>query len=90
MRRFFEQLEARVSRLPGVGSVAAVNQFPLNGALASADYKLEDRPPASDSQLPTANYRHGDAPVLRDDGHPARLRPRLRGDRRRGRAERRL
>ncbi|HVQ25260.1 MAG TPA: ABC transporter permease, partial [Planctomycetota bacterium] len=57
MRRFFEQLEARVSRLPGVGSVAAVNQFPLNGALASADYKLEDRPPASDSQLPTANYR---------------------------------
>src|SRR5262245_16353829 len=57
MRRFYEQLEARVSRLPGVGSVAAVNQFPLNGSLASADYKVEDRPPASESQLPTANYR---------------------------------
>jgi len=57
MRRFYEQLEARVARLPGVASVAAVNQLPLNGALASADYKVEDRPPASDSQLPTANYR---------------------------------
>jgi ABC-type lipoprotein release transport system permease subunit len=57
MRRFYEQLEVRVARLPGVASVAAANQFPLNGALASADYKVEDRPPASESQLPTANYR---------------------------------
>ena len=57
IRRFYEQLEARVARLPGVVSVAAVNQLPLNGALASADYKVADRPPASESQLPTANYR---------------------------------
>ena len=57
MRRFYEQLEARVARLPGVVSVAAVNQLPLNGALASVDYKVEGRPPASDSQLPTTNYR---------------------------------
>ena len=57
LRRFYEQLEARVARLPGVVSVAAVNQLPLNGALASADYKVADRPPASESQLPTANYR---------------------------------
>jgi len=57
MRRFYEQLEARVARLPGVASVAAVNQLPLNGALASVDYKVEGRPPASDSQLPTTNYR---------------------------------
>jgi putative ABC transport system permease protein len=57
MRRFYEQLEARVARLPGVASVAAVNQLPLNGALATVDYKVEGRPPASESQLPTANYR---------------------------------
>jgi predicted permease len=57
MRRFYEQLEARVARLPGVVSVAAANQLPLNGALASVDYKVEGRPPASDSQLPTTNYR---------------------------------
>jgi predicted permease len=57
MRRFYEQLEARVARLPGVLSVGAVNHVPLNGSLASADYKLEDHPPASESQLPTTNYR---------------------------------
>ena len=57
VRRFYEELEARVLRLPGVVSVAAVNQFPLNGALANADYKVADRPPASDTQLPTADYR---------------------------------
>jgi putative ABC transport system permease protein len=57
MRRFYEQLEARVARQPGVVSVAAVNQLPLNGALATVDYKVEGRPPASDSQLPTTNYR---------------------------------
>jgi predicted permease len=56
-RRFYEELEARVLQLPGVVSAAAVNQFPLNGALASVDYKVADRPPASDSRLPTADYR---------------------------------
>ena len=57
IRRFYEELAARVRRLPGVVSVAAVNHVPLNGALASADYKVADRPPASDQQLPTADYR---------------------------------
>jgi predicted permease len=57
MRRFYEQLEARVARLPGVLSVGAVNHVPLNGSLASADYKREDRPPASESELPTTSYR---------------------------------
>src|SRR6185436_7998063 len=55
--RFYEELEARVGRLPGVVSVAAVNQFPLNGGLASVDYKVADSPPASDSELPTTDYR---------------------------------
>jgi len=55
--QFYRQLEARVAALPGVTSVAAVNQVPLNGALASAEYKVADRPPASDDNLPTAQYR---------------------------------
>jgi putative ABC transport system permease protein len=55
--RFFEQLEDRLLELPGVESVAGTNHLPLNGALASADYKVADRPPASDDQLPTALYR---------------------------------
>ena len=41
--RFYEELEARVAALPGVVRVAAVNHVPLNGALASADYKVADR-----------------------------------------------
>ncbi len=55
--RFYDDLETRVARLPGVASVAAVSQVPLNGALASADYKVADRPPASEDKLPTAQYR---------------------------------
>jgi putative ABC transport system permease protein len=55
--RFYETLEARVSTLPGVLSVAAVNQVPLNGAIASADYKVADRAPVSEDKLPTAQYR---------------------------------
>jgi predicted permease len=55
--QFYRQLEARVAALPGVTSVAAVNHVPLNGALASAEYKVADRPPASDDNLPTAQYR---------------------------------
>ncbi len=67
---FYRQLEARVAALPGVTSVAAVNQLPLNGALASADYKVADRPPASESQLPTANYRMATEAYFRSMGIP--------------------
>jgi predicted permease len=55
--RFYELLEARLLAIPGVQSVAATNHVPLNGALATADYKVADRPPASEDQLPTALYR---------------------------------
>jgi len=54
---FYRDLEARVAGLPGVLAVAAVNHVPLNGALASADYKVAGRPPLRDDQLPTAQYR---------------------------------
>jgi predicted permease len=55
--RFYEELEARLLELPGVESVAATNHVPLNGAIASADYKVAGEPPASEDQLPTALYR---------------------------------
>jgi putative ABC transport system permease protein len=55
--RFYRALETRVASLPGVVAVAAVNHVPMNGALASADYKVADRPPLRDDQLPTAQYR---------------------------------
>jgi predicted permease len=55
--QFYRQLEARVAALPGVVSVAAVNHVPLNGALASAEYQVADRPPVSERDLPTAQFR---------------------------------
>jgi putative ABC transport system permease protein len=55
--RFYRELESRVRALPGVVSVSASNHIPLNGALATVDYKVADRPPASEDQLPTAQYR---------------------------------
>jgi predicted permease len=57
LSQFYRQLEARVLALPGVAAVGAVNQVPLNGALATTEYKLPDGPPVPDSQLPTAQYR---------------------------------
>ena len=55
--QFYRQLEARVAALPGVVSVAAVNHVPLNGALASAEYQVAGRPPVSEKDLPTAQFR---------------------------------
>jgi putative ABC transport system permease protein len=55
--RFYREVESRVAALPGVAAVAAVNHVPLNGALASADYKVAGQAPVADDQLATANYR---------------------------------
>ena len=55
---FYRELESKVAALPGVTAVSAVNHVPLNGALASADYKTHDMPAGtSDARLPTATYR---------------------------------
>jgi len=54
--RFSRELESRVAALPGVRAAGTVSQIPLNGALASADYRVADRPP-SEGQIPTAQYR---------------------------------
>ena len=68
--QFYRQLEARVAALPGVTTVAAVNHVPLNGATASAEYKVADRPPASDDELPTAQYRMATPGYFRAMGVP--------------------
>lgn len=54
---FYHELESRVVNLPGVTAVSAANQVPLNGALASADYKTDDTPLGDDARVPTADYR---------------------------------
>ncbi len=68
--QFYREFESRVAGLPGVASVAAVSQVPLNGALASADYKVADRPPAAEDQLPTAQYRLATPSYFRTMGIP--------------------
>jgi putative ABC transport system permease protein len=68
--RFYERLEARLLELPGVESAAATNHVPLNGAIASADYKVADRPPASEDKLPTALYRMVTPQYFRTMGIP--------------------
>jgi putative ABC transport system permease protein len=68
--RFYRELEARVARIPGVTSVAAANHVPLDGAQASADYKVSDRPPASEDQVPTALYRMVTPAYFRTMGIP--------------------
>jgi len=55
--QFYRALESRVAALPGVTAVGAVNHVPLNGALASAEYKVADGPAVAEDQLPTAQYR---------------------------------
>jgi putative ABC transport system permease protein len=72
MSRFYRDLEGRLSRLPGVSEVAAVNHVPLNGALASADYKVADRAPVGEDQLPTAQYRMVTPAYFRAMGVPLR------------------
>ena len=54
---FYRELESRVAALPGVTEVSAANHVPLNGALASADYRTPDMPTGSDARLPSASYR---------------------------------
>jgi predicted permease len=70
MSRFYRQVEARLSVLPGVVTVGAVSQIPLNGALASADYKVAGRPPIADDQLPTAQYRMATPALFQAMGIP--------------------
>jgi len=68
--RFYHDVEARLESLPGVRAVAAVNQVPLNGALASADYKVAGRAPVREDQLPTAQYRMVTPAYFRTMGIP--------------------
>jgi predicted permease len=67
---FYDALESRVAALPGVTEVAAVNHVPLNGALASADYRTPEMPTGSGAALPTATYRMATPRYFRAMGIP--------------------
>ncbi|MGH9868499.1 MAG: ABC transporter permease [Candidatus Polarisedimenticolia bacterium] len=67
---FYRELESRVAALPGIREVSAANHVPLNGALASADYRTADMPTGSDARLPTATYRMVTSRYFRAMGIP--------------------
>ncbi|MGJ5813125.1 ADOP family duplicated permease [Paludibaculum fermentans] len=53
---FYERALREVSLLPGVRSAALVTALPLGGSGFSDAFILQDRPPATDAQRPTANW----------------------------------
>ena len=48
--RFFQELERRVTALPGVESLGLISELPLSGQLNDIPYSVEGRPPTSPDQ----------------------------------------
>jgi len=56
-RNFFQELETRVSGLPGVETVGMVTELPLSGQLNDIPFTVEGRPPVSPDQAFGADFR---------------------------------
>ncbi|MGA8224475.1 MAG: ABC transporter permease [Candidatus Acidiferrales bacterium] len=54
---FYRRLRANLLRLPGVQGAGAISGLPLGGAWATTDFTIEGHPPASPTDVPSAQYR---------------------------------
>jgi putative ABC transport system permease protein len=62
---FFQELEGRVSGLPGVESVGLVTELPLSGQLNDMPFTVEGRPPVTIDQAFDADFRRVNQHYLR-------------------------
>ena len=54
---FFQELETRVSSLPGVEAAGMVSELPLSGQGNDMPYVVEGRPPVTRDQMPFGDFR---------------------------------
>jgi putative ABC transport system permease protein len=54
---FFEELEGRISDLPGVEAAGMVSELPLSGQSNDMPFTVEGRPPVTRDQMPFADFR---------------------------------
>ena len=54
---FFQELDGRVSSLPGVEAAGFVTELPLSGQLNDMPYLIEGRPPLAPGEYPLADFR---------------------------------
>ena len=57
LARFFEELSARLTAIPGVEASAAVNVLPLSGLNVRSDFSIEGLPPATAGEMPAGQSR---------------------------------
>ena len=69
---FFEELLARIRRLPGVTSASAINWLPFGGNGSASDYFVEGRPAPPPGQELGADIRAVDPDYFRTLGIPVR------------------
>ena len=54
---FFQELETRVSDMPGVEVAGMVSELPLSGQANDMPFTVEGRPPVTRDQMPLADFR---------------------------------